>query len=232
MIPRLILYAVLSLGLALPAYSQNLRMMDGPASILSAADLSNTYYVWKGKYYRLVAGPTDQAPPVFAPVTLVIIHLDNVPVPTPVPVPDPIDPPVPPQPIADNPFPLPGLRMLILEETGDRLAIDPGQRDIILSSELQEYMRTHAARNGNFLEWRKLDDDFTEEDLTTANLAKHWRDAYNRAKKDAKYSPSVKIGETPWYIVSDGVKYESKPLPKGPTALPDFLELVKKYGGN
>lgn len=126
--------------------------------------------------------------------------------PPPNPPPGPHDPPAP-------PIPLSGLRVLILEETGDRQKLPSSQAAILTSTEVRAVLNTKCAKGpGGLPEFRLFDADA---DLSLQE--KHWQDAA-KLKRDS----------LPWLVISDGKQGYQGPLP--PT-IPDMLALIAKFGG-
>lgn len=129
----------------------------------------------------------------------------------------PVEPPPPNPPPGPNPTPAPiplsGLRVLILEETGDRQKLPPSQAAILTSTEVRSLLNTKCAkgRDGS-PEFRLFDADA---DLSLQE--KHWQDAA-KLKRDS----------LPWLVISDGKQGYQGPLP--PT-IPDMLALIAKFGG-
>jgi len=118
-------------------------------------------------------------------------------------------------PIEPPPFPSQGLRVLILEETGDRGKLPRPQLAILSSTKLTKWLNEHCVDNG----WRKLDDDMTAEELNLA--APVWQEAFTLTKAQSD-------GKTPWIAITDGKSGESRPLPQTEAELMTILE---KYGG-
>lgn len=139
--------------------------------------------------------------------------------------PDPDPNPNPPDPGPDPPDPEPdpgptGLRVLILEETNDRDDLTESQLQILLSSEIRDYLDKKAAKGPEGTpEYRIWDDDLTAEELQFSSEI--WRNAYQQAKELSK-------GERPWLLVTNGEAGVSMPLPK---TVEETLAVLKKYGG-
>lgn len=145
-------------------------------------------------------------------VTLTIEDKTPAPGPTP---PGPV-PPGPTPPPATAPIAGPGLRMLIIEESGDRTKLTRGQVQAIGSATLRDYLRSKSKEKPGDMPYRIWD-----KDQDPAGDDKEWQDAYNAAKARPDFS-------IPWLVISDGKTGESVPLPKTFT---ETFDKVKKYGG-
>jgi hypothetical protein len=124
-------------------------------------------------------------------------------------------PPTPPGPApGPAPIPLPGLRVLIIEESGERSQLPTKQLDILFSQEMRDHLNAKCVvgADGKTREWYILDAD-----VATAQLAKHWQDAMKRERKSV-----------PWVIISNGTSGFEGPLPADVAAL---KQLVDKYAG-
>lgn len=128
--------------------------------------------------------------------------------PTPPQPPTPPTPPTPPAPPA--PIPLAGLRVIIVEESADRMKLPKDQREIMFSQELYDYLDKHCVSKRAWGIWDK-DDDVS---------------AYGKEFVEAMKRPRTSL---PWLIVSDGKTGFEGPLP---ATLAETLTLLKKYGGN
>lgn len=115
------------------------------------------------------------------------------------------------------PIPAEGFRVLIIEETGDRYKLSPGQLEALNSTLARDYMNSRCAKgvDGKTPEWRIWDDDFTAQDLSRES--KLWQDAYARPD-----------GPLPWIVVSNGKSGTEQELPKSEA---DLINLLKQYGG-
>lgn len=166
-----------------------------------------------------IAIPDPKAKPIWQRTSVKLTILGKGPLPpTPIPPgpipPTPPTPPVPPAPPA--PIVGPGLRVMIVEESGDRTALPTGQQRALSSVVLRTYVRSKSKEAGNFSNFRLWDKD---EDLSTEG--KEWQDAFNAVKASKDFA-------TPWLVISDGKTGTSVPLPK---TFEETLALVKKYGG-
>lgn len=129
----------------------------------------------------------------------------------------PVEPPSPnppPGPIpTPAPIPLSGLRVLILEETGERQSLPPSQSAILTSTEIRSLLNTKCAkgRDGS-PEFRLFDVDA---DLSPQD--KHWQEAAKLPRQSL-----------PWLVISDGKQGYQGPLP--PTVA-DMSALLAKFGG-
>lgn len=115
------------------------------------------------------------------------------------------DEPTPPTPSV-APIPEPGLHVLIIEETADRLQLPEGQRDIITATE----WRTRWLAKGGELRMRDPTDDHP-------NDATKWNKAMDRPRSGL-----------PWVIISNGTTGYEGPLPD---SLAEWDALLAKYGG-
>jgi len=113
-----------------------------------------------------------------------------------------------PQPLPDNvaPIPEPGLNILIVEETADRLKLPEGQRDIITGTE----WRTRWMAKGGEVRMRDPSD-------THPNDAAKWNRAMERPRAGL-----------PWVIISNGTTGYEGPLP---ASLAEWDALLARYGG-
>jgi hypothetical protein len=181
-----------------------------PSGLLSDPFATVVTSATKGRFRLLAYSGNEDGPSEPVVVTVVIGNAPPVVVdPTQPPVIDPTDPPVP--------IPVAGLRVLVLEESADR---PPGFLSTIRTPTVENYLNAKCAKGTNGApEWRVLDDDYTNEQQQ--EWPQLWRDAYERAKKDA-------AGRLPWLMVSDGARGESVSMPTSAAA---FLAILKKYGG-
>lgn len=113
-----------------------------------------------------------------------------------------------PQPPVPNvaPIPEPGLNVLIIEETADRLELPAGQRDIITATD----WRTKWQAKGGEIRVRDPSDPQPND------LAK-WNTAMSRPRSGL-----------PWVIISNGQTGYEGPLPE---SLTEWEALLAKYGG-
>jgi hypothetical protein len=181
--------------------------------------------------------PAFVAPPGAYKVALRVIYLDAAGVPDfdeaealvtigppapPVPPLPPVPPgPTPPGPTppAPAPIPKPGLRVLIVEETGERAKLTAGQREVIFGGTVRDYLRTHCATDpqnpdGAFRIWDK--------DVNSAGDPDNiiWRSAMIRPRP----------GPLPWVVISNGTTGYEGPLPADTTG-EKFIALLKQYEG-
>jgi hypothetical protein len=138
--------------------------------------------------------------------------------------PDPVPPgPVPPGPVPPGPqpptpdvapIPLPGFRVMIIEETADRPRLPSAQLSILFAPEMKDYLNTKCVvgPDGRTPEWRIMDEDtaFPE----TCDLA--WCKAIKRPR-----------ASLPWIIISDGKTGYEGPLPG---SLPETMDLLRRFG--
>jgi hypothetical protein len=180
-----------------------------------------------------VQKPEWTAPPGRYEVTLTVVTIDPAGVPaiddaetvvtigTPPPPapPGPTPPgPVPPGPTPDipAPIPLPGLRVLVVEETGDRSSLTAGQREVLFGATVRDYLRSKCVTNpqnpdGAFRIWDKDQNPAGDPDAAV------WGAALGRPRT-----------ATPWVIVSNGRTGYEGPLPADVTGA-KFVELLKRY---
>lgn len=135
------------------------------------------------------------------------------------PPPGPTPPgPTPPTPPGPTPAPIPeaGLHVLVIEETADRGKLTPGQKEVILSKTIRDYLDAKCAKDGDAGAYRIWDKD----QAGTENDSPKWASAFKRARAASGFA-------TPWLILSNSKVggYEG-PLPK--TAA-EFMELAKKF---
>jgi hypothetical protein len=112
------------------------------------------------------------------------------------------DPPTP----SVAPIPEPGLHVLIVEETEDRLKLPEGQRDIITATE----WRASWMAKGGEIRMRDPSDEHP-------NDAAKWNKAMQRPRSGL-----------PWVIISNGTTGYEGPLPD---SLTEWEALLAKYGG-
>lgn len=145
-----------------------------------------TYYSYEGKYYTLHLSPGQ--PPTFqlAPIKIVPLTTDQLP--------DPDPPPLPPTNLDPLPYTSQGLRVLIIYEKDDA----PKQLlDILTSPSLRAYLNANCVKNStNQPMWAILD-----KDVPLDNSYEIW--------KSGMASPRAQV---PWMIVSNGKKWDSKPI--------------------
>lgn len=111
-----------------------------------------------------------------------------------------------------------GLRVLIVEETADRIRLTPDQREIILSRAeggVLDYLDKKCPKglDGRTPEWRILDKD---QDLSQESVA--WKEAFSRTRSTL-----------PWIAASNGKTGFEGPLTDTPAEL---LAKLKKLGGD
>lgn len=127
--------------------------------------------------------------------------------------PPPPNPPPGPNPPGPSPIPLSGLRVLILEETGDRQKLPPSQAAILTSAELRAALKAKCAKGvDGSPEFRFLDVD-----ADVSLQEKHWQEAMKLPRQSL-----------PWIVVSDGKAGFQGPLP---ATIQDTLALIAKFGG-
>lgn len=129
----------------------------------------------------------------------------------------PVEPPSPNPPPGPTPTPAPiplsGLRVLVLEETGDRHKLPPKQEAILTSTEIRAILNTKCAKGaGGLPEYRFFDVDA---DVTLQE--KHWQEAMKLPRQSL-----------PWLVISNGTKGYQGPLP--PT-IEDMIKLLAEFGG-
>lgn len=110
-----------------------------------------------------------------------------------------------------------GLRVLIVEETENRVNLTPDQREIILSRAdggVLSYLDSHCPKgpDGRTPEWRILDKD---QDLSADSP--YWKEAFARTRSTL-----------PWIVASNGRTGFEGPLDMKPAEL---LVKLKKLGG-
>lgn len=111
------------------------------------------------------------------------------------------------------PIPGKGLRVLFVEETGDLSKLPNEQRYIATSKEVAEYCNEHCAKESTGQAAMRLFDP--QQDISKEQ--KSWQVAMQNP-----HDPP------PWFMVSDGRKGVSRPLPK---TLDETMTILKKYGG-
>lgn len=126
--------------------------------------------------------------------------------PTPEPEPEPTPNPEPePEPVVENdPIEAEGFRVLIVEDTKNRIRLDKEQIYALQTSDIQTYVK----KNGGF--FRQYDDN-----LTLQNDSEDWKQPYFRPRTSL-----------PWIIVSNDKNWYEGPLPK---TKEETLTLVEKY---
>ena len=132
-----------------------------------------------------------------------LVQGDNPNPPGPQPPPNPVDPKE--------------LRVLILEETSDRVKLPSGQIAVLTSPTVRKYLEAKAPGR-----WRIMDDDLTPSDMTDPERwPAEWMAAYEQAK-------TTSDGQRPWLLITDGKNGEATPLPDN---VDDMMTLLRKYGG-
>lgn len=111
------------------------------------------------------------------------------------------------------PIPGKGLRVLFIEETKDLSKLPSEQRYIAQSKEVADYCNSHCAKESNGQPAMRLFDPNQD----VSNESESWQ----AAMKNPHEPP-------PWFMVSDGRKGLSRPLPKN---LDETMTILKKYGG-
>jgi len=129
-------------------------------------------------------------------------------------------PPNPPEPGPDTaPFPSPeGLRILILEETTQRVHLPLTQQIILFGEEGRKLLQSATIDDGKTPGYRIWDDDFSETALKVTSET--WRKAYAAAKKNAN-------NKLPWIVIANKNKGFSGPLPESVSKLKQILEGLK-----
>ncbi|MHA2101333.1 MAG: PKD domain-containing protein [Candidatus Kariarchaeaceae archaeon] len=107
-------------------------------------------------------------------------------------------------------------RVLIIEETEQRPNLPSYQAQIFFDPEVRKYLDDKAGV-GN---WKIVDDDLSEAELSQAKWDDNWRAAYKQALK-------LSNGKRPFVLVTNGVEGAAVPLPKSVT---EMMVLLKKYG--
>jgi hypothetical protein len=239
---RLILFAAVLLSAALPAHAQVKAVVTGPKQaslgdlvVLDGSQSQAQKFKWAavghsksflpvdggirlvfasgapGEYiFALVAAGTNVNGGAEADVALWTVTVGTPAPPTP---PTPVEPPAPPTPPA--PIPAAGLWVLIVEESGSRDKLPPGQREIILGTgagSVREYLTGHCAKEGTQQTFRVLDkDDSIDRESST------WREVWARPR-----------ASVPWLVISNGKEGYEGPLP---ATAADCLTLLRKFGG-
>lgn len=111
------------------------------------------------------------------------------------------------------PIPLPGFRVLIIEESSERARLPITQQNILFSPELRDFLNSKCVTgpDGRTPEWRILDQD--TQFPATCDLA--WCQAMKRPR-----------GQVPWIVISDGVQgYEGRL----PDDLAGTMELLRRF---
>lgn len=121
--------------------------------------------------------------------------------------------PTPPDPVTPAPIPLPGFRVLFIEEQADRAKLTLDQFNAMRGSESVTWLNANTEKEGNQPGWRVVDKDAA----MSSEPGQHWRDALKR--RPANFS-------TPWVIISNGVTGFEGPLPKTKA---EIDTLLRKY---
>jgi hypothetical protein len=149
-----------------------------------------------------------------AGTTSLVIGSIPGPSPTPGPTPTPTPTPVP----TDLPFGgMPGLRVLLVEESEQRSKLPASQVSIIQGKRVRDYLDSKCplSADGKQREYWMLDQN---DDVS--GLPQHWQDAMKRAKDKSG-------GKLPWVIIGNGKEAYEGELPK---TVDEMLTLLKKYG--
>lgn len=132
------------------------------------------------------------------------------------PVPPGPQPPTPPVPPAPPPAPIPvtGLRVLIVEESGDRAKLPAPQQAIIFSRPVRDWLDANCLPDKNMQSGKAWTIQDKDTDLT--GLGAVWEDLRKRARTG-----------TPWIVIDSdqGVLHEG-PLPAD---VPSTLSLLGKF---
>jgi len=115
-------------------------------------------------------------------------------------------------PVDPAPIPLPGLRVMIVEESKERDRLLPGQQAAILGKQVRDYLNAKCVKEGMQPAYWIID-----KDVPVDGLEKHWRDVFARPRKSL-----------PWLIVSNGKTGYEGELPKN---LDETMAILKKHGG-
>jgi hypothetical protein len=134
--------------------------------------------------------------------------------PSPGPVP-PAPTPVPPGPTPiPPPIPGPGLRVLVVYESGDLSRLPAGQMAALYSKTFRDLLNAKCAvgPDGKTREWRIFDAD-----VDLSGESDTWKAAMSRPRKSL-----------PWIVVSNGTTGHEGPFP---ATADEAVKLVEKYAG-
>jgi len=139
--------------------------------------------------------------------------------------------PTPPGPTPPGPTPTPGvlpiagdgLRVLIIEESGERAKLPIGQYNSMFGKRVNDYLRAKCAKDGRgepeARVWDKDDD--------TSASPQHWKDAFKR-QQDGGTDGKGKRASLPWVMIANGKDGIECPLPK---TVDETIALLTKFGG-
>jgi hypothetical protein len=145
-----------------------------------------------------------------APIEWMLVKVGKAPRPPPEPVPEPPKP-TPPIPVTDGPFPLDGLRVLIVYESAKTLPM--GQNSVIYGKKVRDYLREKCIKgpDGKTSDFRIYD-----QDLDVSGDGAHWQKAMVRTRTTV-----------PWIVIGGRTAWHEGPLPG---SVEEALALLKKYG--
>lgn len=128
------------------------------------------------------------------------------------PLPPPGPGPIPPDPKPPTPAPIPvaGLRVLIVEETAERIKLTKGQLEFISSAKTRSWLDSICVKENNQPAYRIYDKDASAEGDSEV-----WRNAMAR--------PRTTI---PWIIVSNGTTGFEGPMP---ATVDEIKSLIQKH---
>lgn len=200
---------------------RDVTILDGESTVIPLGPNTYAYSApLVGEFVVELVAIHQDRPLVKDALFKVVADIPPAPEPTPEPAPNPPGPnPTPDDMVNKAPFPSPdGLRVLIIEETADRLKLPAGQQEILLSWEVRQWLANNTVREQNSAGYRIWDDDYTAEQLNY--VSETWRLAYERAKKDS-------AGKLPWLVAANRNKGFSGPLPNTNKELLDLLNSLK-----
>lgn len=157
-----------------------------------------------GRYRLFAVAAKDGKLSDFATCTIIIGEAPPVP---------PGPEPKPPGPTPDPaPIPVAGLRVLIVEETGERSKLPANQALILGSTVIRSWLNSACAKgaDGKTPEYRIFD-----KDVSLAAESKVWQDAMARPRT-----------QVPWLIISNGKTGYEGALP---ATVDETLALLKKF---
>jgi hypothetical protein len=132
------------------------------------------------------------------------------------PGPNPVDPVNPVDPIDVTPIDVPGNRMLIVYESGERSKYPAEQSLILNSGVLAEYLdETCTKASDGHPEWRIWDKDVKLSDVDGPLVEQVWVDAMKLPRDSL-----------PWLIVTNGTTGFSGALPQSEA---ETMQLLRKY---